>query len=166
MTNSSRAPELSATFSRVSCWITYLALSTISTRRQRLSRESGRHSVMRTTSPIFASFFSSCALKRVDLRTIFPYCGCGTRVSVTTTIVLSILFEATRPCLMRRFGARSTLLCCSMLLLGHPLLGDDGLNARVRPTHRTNFAEIAQMTGTQRETKVEHLTFGLASFLL
>src|SRR5579863_5687104 len=48
------------------------ARSTISTSRQRLSRESGRHSTIRTKSPMLASFRSSCALKRADLRTILP----------------------------------------------------------------------------------------------
>ena len=50
----------------------HLARSTISTRRQRFSRESGRHSMIRTTSPTLASLRSSCALNRADLRMILP----------------------------------------------------------------------------------------------
>ena len=49
----SRAPLLSATLSRDSCWITcsYLAFSTTSTTRQRLSLERGLVSMIRTRSP-------------------------------------------------------------------------------------------------------------------
>jgi hypothetical protein len=53
----SRAPELSATLSFVSCWITvahHLARSSTSSSRQRFVRESGRVSTMRTTSPSWA----------------------------------------------------------------------------------------------------------------
>ena len=53
MHRTSRAPVLSATLHRVSCWIT-CALSTTSTRRQRFVLESGRVSVMRTRSPTCA----------------------------------------------------------------------------------------------------------------
>src|SRR5579884_893653 len=80
----------------------HFARSTISTKRQRFCFDSGRHSMMRTMSPVLASLLSSCALNFTDLRTILPYTGCGTRVSETTTIVLSILSETTRPCLVRR----------------------------------------------------------------
>src|SRR5579871_4432789 len=52
--------------------LNHRARCTISTSRQRLSRESGRHSTIRTRSPTLASLRSSCALKRADLRTILP----------------------------------------------------------------------------------------------
>src|SRR5579872_1903747 len=143
----------------------HFALSTISTRRQRLSLDSGRHSMMRTVSPVFASFVSSCALNFTDLRTILPYTGCGTRVSETTTIVLSILSETTRPCLTRRL-CRFSCLSCSILSLGDPFFGDDGLNLRVGAAHRAHFAEVGQMTGAQRKAKVEELFLRLFGFLL
>ena len=44
----------------------HLATSTISCRRQRFMRESGRVSMMRTTSPSFALFSSSCACSLVE----------------------------------------------------------------------------------------------------
>src|SRR5579863_1474803 len=57
---------------QTSLLLNHLARSTISSSRQRFSRDSGRHSPIRTTSPMLASLRSSCALKRVDLRTILP----------------------------------------------------------------------------------------------
>src|SRR5579872_5307046 len=142
----------------------HFALSTISTRRQRLSLDSGRHSAMRTVSPVLASFCSSCALNFTDLRTILPYTGCGTRVSDTTTMVLSILSDTTRPCLMRRL-CRS-LLRCSILSLGDPFFRDDCLNLRVRAAHGAHFAEVRQVAGAQGEAKVEELFLRFFGLLL
>ena len=51
MQSSSRAPVLSATRRRVSAWISYRALSTTSTSRQRFVRLIGRLSMTRTVSP-------------------------------------------------------------------------------------------------------------------
>ena len=56
----SRAPVLSATRRRVSCWIIGHRSRT-SSRRQRLVRLSGRLSITRTVSPLLASLRSSCA---------------------------------------------------------------------------------------------------------
>src|SRR5579872_7268493 len=117
---------------------------------------------MRTTSPILASLVSSCALKRDDLRTTFPYTRCATRVSLTTTIVLFILSETTRPCLIRRRFRRSG---CSMFsfrqLLGfaQTLLADERLNARVRATDFADLAEVRKMPRAQLEPEVEELLF-------
>src|SRR5687768_12554517 len=89
-----------------SCWIIgnspqspalYRARSTISTSRHRLSLDNGRVSAMRTRSPDFAEFSSSCAFTFFVCVTIFPYTGCGTRRSSATTTVFSILSLTTRP---------------------------------------------------------------------
>ena len=49
----------------------HFAASTISCRRQRFIRDSGRVSTMRTMSPGFAWFSSSCACRRVERLTTF-----------------------------------------------------------------------------------------------
>src|SRR5579875_451697 len=74
-------------------------------------------------------------------------------------MVLSILSDATRPCFTRRE------LRCSMLILGHPLFGKNGLNLRVRAAHRFDLRKIGQMPGTQREAQVEQLRLGFARLL-
>src|SRR4029077_13758493 len=94
---SSFAPVLSATLQRVSCWITYFALSTTSTTRHRFDLLTGRVSITRTVSPSCASFASSCAASFEERRTILPYNGCRTWRSIRTTTVLSILSEITTP---------------------------------------------------------------------
>src|SRR5262249_50270635 len=53
----------------------HLAFSRISTRRQRLVRESGRVSTTRPRSPSPASLRASCACRVRERRTIFSYCG-------------------------------------------------------------------------------------------
>src|SRR2546428_524399 len=98
MTRISFAPELSATFSRVSCWtIRYLAFSTISSTRHRFSLEMGRVSVMRTRSPTPHSFFSSWTLKRVRCCTVLRYRRCAFDEPTWTMTVLFILSEMTVP---------------------------------------------------------------------
>jgi hypothetical protein len=62
-----------------------------------LSFDSGRVSMMRTVSPCFAEFSSSCAFRRVVRVTILPYTGCGTRRSIATTTVFCILSLTTTP---------------------------------------------------------------------
>src|ERR1700733_2921540 len=64
---------------------------------------SGRHSSMRTLSPILHRLASSCAAYFFDRRMNFLYSGCITRRSTKTVIVLSILSLVTRP-LRTRFG--------------------------------------------------------------
>src|SRR5688500_12228608 len=66
--------------------------------------------MMRTVSPVFAVFSSSCAFTRFVRVTIFPYTGCGTRRSSATTTVFCILSLTTRPTRTFR-AARSP--CCS-----------------------------------------------------
>src|SRR5262245_11026999 len=52
---------------------------------------------MRTVSPVFAEFASSCAFTFFVRVTILPYTGCGTRRSIATTTVFCILSPTTRP---------------------------------------------------------------------
>src|SRR5579863_5654993 len=83
-------------------------------------------------------------------------------------MVLSILFETTRPCFTRRELRSSTTsgLRCSMLSLRQALLGDNGLYLRVGPAHRPNLAEVGQVAGAQREAQVEKLRLRVAGLLL
>src|SRR6478672_4069189 len=53
--------------------------------------------MIRTVSPVFAEFSSSCAFTRLVRVTIFPYTGCGTRRSIATTTVFCILSLTTVP---------------------------------------------------------------------
>src|SRR5438067_13905463 len=92
------APELSATFSRVSCWIIhYRAFSTISSTRQRFSLEIGRVSVMRTRSPTPHSFLGSWTLKRARCWTVLRYRRWAFEEPTWTMTVLSILSLITVP---------------------------------------------------------------------
>src|SRR5215218_2950417 len=75
----------------------YRALSRISTRRHRFVRLSGRLSITRTVSPVWASFRSSCAWRVELVRTIFLYIRCGLAMSIRTVIVLSARSETTTP---------------------------------------------------------------------
>ena len=52
------------------------AVSTTSNSRKRFVADNGRVSMMRTTSPIFASFCSSCALNFLEYFTRLPYNEC------------------------------------------------------------------------------------------
>src|SRR5262249_35837510 len=73
------------------------ATSTISTRRQRFVRDSGRHSTTRTVSPTPALFVSSCARSFTERRMIFLYFGWAIITSTRTVIVLSPEAETTSP---------------------------------------------------------------------
>src|SRR5690242_19924179 len=64
---------------------------------------------MRTVSPTFAEFSSSWAFRRFVRVTILPYTGCGTRRSIATTTVFSILSLTTRP--VRVFRAFRASVC-------------------------------------------------------
>ena len=72
----------------------------------------GRHSSMRTVSPILHRFASSCAAYFFERRMNFLYSGCMTRRSTRTVTVLSILSLVTRP-VRTRFGIRAGLLTTS-----------------------------------------------------
>src|SRR3954470_5733966 len=52
---------------------------------------------MRTRSPVFAEFSSSCAFTFFVRVTIFPYTGWATRRSIATTTVFCILSLTTSP---------------------------------------------------------------------
>src|SRR3954468_20337105 len=75
----------------------YLALSSTSTRRQRLVLLSGRLSMRRTVSPTWASLLSSCACSVDEVRTTLPYLRCARWLSMRTVIVLSARSETTTP---------------------------------------------------------------------
>src|ERR1700676_4939109 len=67
---------------------------------------------MRTVSPTFAEFSSSWAFRRFVRVTILPYTGCGTRRSIATTTVFSILSLTTRPVRdLRAFRSVASLPC-------------------------------------------------------
>jgi hypothetical protein len=59
--------------------------------------EVGRASISRTTSPVWASLFSSCARTLAVRRTIFSYFGWRRTISSRTVMVLSALSETTVP---------------------------------------------------------------------
>src|SRR5512138_524264 len=65
--------------------------------RQRLSLDIGRVSTIRTLSPIWHCWVSSCALYFSAFITILPYFRSATRRSTLTTTVFVILFETTTP---------------------------------------------------------------------
>src|SRR6476646_803601 len=65
--------------------------------------------MIRTVSPVFAEFSSSCAFTRLVRVTIFPYTGCGTRRSIATTTVFCILSLTTIP--VRVFRAFRSVAC-------------------------------------------------------
>src|SRR5689334_24631322 len=69
----------------------------ISTTRQFLVFESGRHSVTRTRSPSLQELASSWACSLVERRRYLPYSACLTWRSTRTVTVLSILLLTTRP---------------------------------------------------------------------
>src|SRR3954467_11072038 len=118
----------------------YRARCMISTTRHRLSFDKGRVSTIRTVSPTFAEFSSSWAFRRFVRVTILPYTGCGTRRSIATTTVFSILSLTTRPVrVLREF--RSVVLCALVIsaMMCPPArsaralelaLAQDGLEAR------------------------------------
>src|SRR5207245_10871287 len=78
------------------------AFFTISTTRKCLSLLNGRLSTIRTWSPVWHSFFSSCALSRVMRRMTLPYLAWCVRRFTTTTTVFSILSLTTSPPISRR----------------------------------------------------------------
>src|SRR5688572_22709172 len=138
MTSARLAPELSATRTMLSCWIMaaspYRARSTISTTRHRLSFDNGRVSMMRTVSPVFASFCSSCAFTFVERVTILPYCGWAKRRSRRTTTVFCILSLTTLPTRTLRALRASAAVWLVVSLSAIPILSSrylpDAVGAR------------------------------------
>src|SRR5690554_839228 len=77
----------------------YLALSKISTNLQFFVFDKGRHSRIRTVSPMLQSFFSSWATNLVDFLINLPYFKWFTLRSTVITIDLSIKSLVTTPVL-------------------------------------------------------------------
>src|SRR5215467_4079036 len=162
------APELSATLTIDSCWIIadYLARSTISTTRQRLSFDSGRVSAMRTVSPVFAEFASSCAFTFFVRVTILPYTGCATRRSIATTTVFCILSPTTRPTRVLRVArlwapvtARLELIISAIGLC--LLFSEHGLEARQIAANDAQTERILERLSRAPEAEAELLLFEL-----
>src|ERR1017187_4010854 len=95
------------------CTPTCGARRTTSASRQRFMRLNGRHSIIRTMSPILARPSSSCAWNFLRFFTIRLYSGCGTRRLTSTTIVLAVLVETTWP----TFSFFNGFCVCSAILL-------------------------------------------------
>src|SRR5665213_3041074 len=73
--------------------------------------------MIRTVSPSFAEFSSSCALSFLVRVIIFPYTGCFTRRSIATTTVFSILSLTTVPVRTLRALRVSSPSVVSVILL-------------------------------------------------
>src|SRR6476619_7045170 len=169
MTSAVLAPELSATFTIDSCWIMvglpYRARSMISTRRHRLSFDSGRVSTMRTVSPTFAEFSSSWAFRRFVRVTILPYTGCGTRRSIATTTVFCILSLTTRPVRVFRVCGRAVCSLVISAMVSSPrsaralelALAQDGLQPRDVLADPPQAQRIVQRLGRAAEPQAEPL---------
>src|SRR4029079_15325575 len=119
------------------------------TTRQRLSLESGRVSMIRTVSPAFAEFSSSCAFSRVVRVTIFPYTGCGTRRSMATTTVFSILSLTTRP--VRVFRVPRSLVAFVFVVSAIGLFPQDRLQTRDVATDHAQTKRILEWFGGATE---------------
>src|SRR4051812_48711693 len=90
---------------------------------------------MRTVSPTFAEFSSSWAFRRVVRVTILPYTGCGTRRSIATTTVFSILSLTTSPTrVLREARSRAAFGCVSAI--DQSLLSPGGLGGFLRRAAR------------------------------
>ena len=83
--------------------------------RQRLERDSGRVSSMRTRSPTEQTPLSACAANFVSRLTVFRYTGCVVRRSTATMTVFSILSLITRPTRVLRFAITSSRLRAAAL---------------------------------------------------
>src|SRR6185312_8194916 len=141
----------------------YRARSTISTTRQRLSFDSGRVSAMRTVSPVFAEFSSSCAFTRFVRVTILPYTGCGTRRSIATTTVFCILSLTTRPVRVLRVPRScAAFVVCVVSAIGlvrSHLFAQHRLESRNVTTDHAQTQRILQRFGRTPELQPELLLF-------
>src|SRR5690606_12293119 len=104
----------------------------ISTTRHRFSFDSGRVSMIRTTSPTRAEFSSSCAWYFFVRTTCFEYSGCETRRSTATTTVLFILSLTTVPIRTFRRPLVFSVVISAIGLRPLPLVQD-----RLHPRHIT-----------------------------
>src|SRR3569833_2586132 len=137
------------------------ARSTISTTRHRLFFDSGRVSVIRTVSPVFAEFSSSCAFTRFVRVTILPYTGCGTQHSIATTTVFCILSLTTRPVRVFRVP-RSVAFCSNVSAIGlFRLLAQHRLESRNVTTDHAQTQRILERLGRTAEPQPKLLLFQL-----
>src|SRR5690625_6063995 len=93
--------------------VLYFALSIISTNLQDFLLDRGVVDMMRTTSPMLASLFSSCGMYLVVLVINLPYISCFTCRSTATVILLSIRLLTTISVLV----LRREVLCASTRFL-------------------------------------------------
>src|SRR5919106_4152154 len=117
---------------------------------QHLRLEIGRHSRMRTMSPILQRFCSSCAAYFFDRVMYFLYRGSCTRRSTRTTIVLSALSLTTVPC-RTRLGIAAPSACRPAL---GPRLREDGLDPRDVAPHLAHPGGVLELTGGLLEAQV------------
>src|SRR5687768_4595649 len=114
----------------------------ISTTRQFLVLDSGRHSVTRTRSPSLQALASSWACSLVERRRYLPYSACLTWRSTSTVTVLSILLLTTRPSTVLTAGVVLAFsLICSALLLG----GQQHVHARDLAAHTADVVGLGQL---------------------
>ncbi len=146
--------------------LNHFARSTISTRRQRLSLDmrTALHDANRIAGLCFVLLVVRFELHRLanDLavhRVRNARLGDDDDRLVHLVGHDAALFDAPRV-------RRCSVLSCSILSLGDPFFGDDGLNLRVRAAHRADFAEVRQMAGAQRKAKVEEFFLRFFGFLL
>src|SRR5688572_597783 len=119
---------------------------------------------MRTRSPFFAVFSSSCAFTFTVRVTIFPYTGWATRRSSATTTVFCILSLTTRPVRslrLPRFGV--VLVLVMSAIRGIPLLlfGQHRLQPRDVLADRAQPQRVLQCLGRAPESQPEALFFEL-----
>src|SRR5688572_13614356 len=118
---------------------------------------------MRTRSPSFAEFSSSCAFTLLVYVTIFPYTGCGTRRSIATTTVFCILSLITRPTRVFRVPrciVSGDFLIISAIrgtLLVSLTLGEDSLESRDVASDGAEPQRILQRLGRAPESQPETL---------
>src|SRR5215469_12613722 len=115
--------------------------------RQRLWRDNGRDSIIRTRSPSRHSPRSSCAMKRLRRLIRLAYNGCWTRRSTCTTTVLVILAATTVP---------SRRLTRSRTGSPRPLSRDQRENPRQFAPRLAVTGGVVKLVGPQLEPQTEN----------
>src|SRR5690606_14908429 len=100
-----------------------------------------------SSSPIWHSLFSSCAMSRLAVRITLPYSGCRDVYSTRTTAVLSILLLTTLPVSLR--------LVFGILLSLQLLLAENRLHPRNVPLGDANPVRVLKLAYFPLETQVE-----------